>query len=155
MGFYLGKMNDTLLSKIETLKQQEKKIAEEIAELEDKKSKQKEDLQKQLNDTLKELLLEEKKRFLEAQKNDSIDDFLNQTQDVAEKLSMQSIDTSIYDSIKSVTEKPYDLWSSSEKEFVENVSYQLNKLKDSYSDNNVVLRTESLLKKDNDDLYRV
>ena len=161
MGFCLGKMSDTLLDKIKNLKKREQEISEELKKEEQRKEEEKKNLQSELQSTIKELLLEEKKKFEETQKKDSIDKFIQDTpnpqEDPNNPANMQTIENSLYSSIKSVTQKPYELWSQNEKDFVENVSYQVSKLKNNYlsSQDDELVRVESLLKKDYDQLYRV
>lgn len=151
-------MSKTLINKIEELKKKEKALADELNELEQKKESEKSNLQKQLNDTLKELLLEQKKQFEESQKKESIDSFL-ETQDAEnnQSTSIFDLDDTLYESVKSVTEKPYDLWADPEKEFVQSLTYQIDKLKTSYGgqEQEVMARTSSLLKSDDDKKYIV
>ena len=151
-------MTDPLLSKIKKLKEKEDELSKELENIKKQKEKEQEEVEKELSETLKELLIEEKKRFEESKKKEVIDDFINQEQvNMPQINESQSLDDSLYESLKTVTEKPYNLWSNNEKEFVSNVSYQIDKLKDSYSQTiqDVVGRTENLLKKDEDKKYIV
>ncbi len=155
-------MSDSLLDKINNLRKREVELAEELKEAEKKKEEEKQELQKELQDTIKELLLEEKKRFEESQKTDSIDNFLQENPEDRQFSNNQTkeandFDNSLYNSLKKVTDKPYDVWSQTEKNFVENVSYQLNKLKSTYSveQDLSMFRAEKLLKMDEDKKYRV